>query len=168
MRRRPERDSTASLPRAPAGVARGSAGSRLVPPRLRVAVLVCALVGAVMPALAADALPPVRTQGLLRWTSGGIGLDESKAMRAEMGKWPVSLMFTQRSGGRAAYASDTHVVVTDTAGNSLIDATADGPFMLIDLPPGQYQLSATLDGREQIRALDVQAGKPIKLNLDWQ
>ncbi|WP_139826485.1 peptidase associated/transthyretin-like domain-containing protein [Derxia lacustris] len=144
-----------------------TAASALARRCMLAAVSALALLPAIAPAQSADALPPVHTQGLMRWVSGGIGLDESKAMRAAAAQWPLTLMFTQRADGRAAYASDVRIVVADDNGYALIDAVADGPFMLVDVPTGHYRLSATLNGLKQEREIDVATGKPQKLDFAW-
>src|SRR5215469_4507634 len=48
-------------------------------------------------------LPQVQQQGGVEFVSGGVGLDESKALQAARSQWPLSLRFT---GSNAEYLAD--------------------------------------------------------------
>ena len=52
------------------------------------------------PSVSGASLPPVQTQGQTEFMTGGIGRDESEALRKEGSTWPLMLQFAQ--GGGAA------------------------------------------------------------------
>ncbi|GEM_PF-5708999 len=54
------------------------------------------LAGALMgqPVAWAQGLPPLQTVGAVSYLNGGIGLDESNALKAEGSKWPLTLVFS--------------------------------------------------------------------------
>ena len=71
--------------------------------------------------------------------NGGISLEE----RASAPEEGTKLEFFV-SGGE--YLSDVQVVVADEAGNELVNTVTDGPWLILDLPDGQYDVQASLGG----------------------
>ena len=64
-------------------------------------------------------------------------------------------MFTLTEGN---YLSDVDVAIKDAGGKTLIQHTAEGPFLLAKLPGGTYSVSATYDGKTQSRKIKVGGG----------
>ena len=77
------------------------------------------------------------------------------------------LEFAQTSGGRAEYISDVQVTIKDKSGNTVLDATADGPYMLIKLAPGKYSLDAIYESVTLHRQLKLEKGQNRKVVLVW-
>lgn len=75
--------------------------------------------------------------------NGGISLEE----RASAPQEGTKLEFFLSSG---PYLSAVHVVVADAAGNALVDTVTDGPWLILDLPDGQYRVQASL-GPDQVQ-----------------
>ncbi|WP_218509910.1 carboxypeptidase regulatory-like domain-containing protein [Variovorax sp. dw_308] len=75
---------------------------------------------------------------------GGIGSDESAAMRSQMKDHPLSLMFARPDG---AFLADVDVTIQDatTAAPAYV-FRARGPLCLVDLPTGAYTVQATSGG----------------------
>jgi hypothetical protein len=69
--------------------------------------------------------------------NGGISLEERASAPDEGTKLEFFL-----SGG--PYLSDVHVVVADADGKALVDTVTDGPWLILDLPDGQYSVQASL------------------------
>lgn len=118
-------------------------------------------------ASAAASLPTVQHAGSSTYITGGIGLDESTAMKADMKNWPLSMQFAQKDGTRAEYVADVQVVVTDNKGHAALQAVSQGPFMLASLQPGTYKVAATLDNKTLRQTVDVKKGKPVKVTFLW-
>jgi len=78
-----------------------------------------------------------------RFRCGGIGSDESTAMRAQMKDHPLSLLFAA-SGG--AYLADIDVSIQGAAGVEPLNFRANGPVCLVDLPAGNYTVQASSGG----------------------
>jgi hypothetical protein len=116
-------------------------------------------------------LPPLQLQGQTEFLAGGIGSDESEAIRKEGRSWPLMLEFAQggASGAaeRAEYVSDVKIVIKDKSGNLVLDATAGGPFMLVKLAPGRYSLDATYESTTLHRDLKLEKGQNRKITLLW-
>lgn len=121
------------------------------------------------PALSAVAtLPMVHQQGNVVYLSGGIGEPEAQAMKRAAGKYPLEIEFLQKERtGHPAYLAGDQVSILDHAGKTVLEATADGPFLLAKLPPGRYTISASDHGVAKKRAVDVEAGKHSNVVFEW-
>ncbi|MFC4274414.1 flagellar hook assembly protein FlgD [Achromobacter aloeverae] len=113
------------------------------------------------------ALPATQTQGNVEYVTGGIGLDESESLKAAEKSYPLSLLFARKLDGKNDYTADVKVVITDAKGAKVLDATSGGPYMLVKLPPGQYKVSATLDGNEQTRQVSVKGNGSAHAGFEW-
>jgi hypothetical protein len=134
-------------------------------------ILLSALLGAVLSSAAAaddPALPPVNTQGAVRYVSGGIGADESNAIKAAQASYPLSITFTSRIAGRDVYLATVPVTIRSPSGETLLEVTTDGPYLLVDLPAGTYRVTATWKGVEKNSSATVAQGRNQKLTFMWQ
>ena len=106
-------------------------------------------------ALAQDALPPpeqplpaARQSGAVVYVTGGVAEGESSAFEAAREDYPLSIELIQANPeGRDQFTAGAEVSVRNAAGIEVLQATADGPYMLVQLPPGRYTVHATLNGR---------------------
>lgn len=114
-----------------------------------------------------DQLPAVQTYQGVPYTSGGIGSDESDAMKAAASQWPLSLEFAIKTGAQAEYAAGVKVRVLDQHGATVLDATSQGPFMLVKVPPGAYRIEATLNGKTMQRSVTVHSGQSTHAGFEW-
>lgn len=114
-----------------------------------------------------SALPPVQKSGMVEYLSGGIGLDESTAIKSASRHWPLSLVFSVQAPGKAEFASDVKLEIRDAKGELVLDTTASGPFLLAKLPPGSYSLRATLAGKPLARKVQIKAGSSARVELVW-
>lgn len=101
---------------------------------------------------AQGSLPQAHTQGSLRYSCGGIGLDESTAMRAAMKEHPLSLLFAAAGG---AYEADVRVTVKPEGAGEPHNFTASGPICLLNLPAGRYAVEAEMAGKTQRQSVEV-------------
>jgi hypothetical protein len=103
----------------------------------------------------------------ISYVSGGVGLDESGSMKAEAGRYPLSLEFLEQADGVGTYSAGEQVLIQDAGGRTVFSATSQGPFMLINLPDGRYSVTASCDGREQTRDVDVGGGAHRQVSFTW-
>jgi hypothetical protein len=117
-------------------------------------------------ARAAD-LPPVHDDGNVKYLTGGIGQDESSAMKSIEKQWPLSMEFAENHGGHADYVAGVDVVVRDASGHTALQATTDGPFMMAQLPPGRYTIEASLGGNTKRESVTIKRGAPAHATFVW-
>jgi len=109
-------------------------------------------------------LPQELHQGDLTFVTGGVGLDESQALREAAPHWPLAMRFT---GSGSDYLADVHVHVTDAHGATILQADSRGPYMLVKLRPGHYTVQASYEGHAQTRPLTIKHGAHEKLDFSW-
>jgi hypothetical protein len=80
-----------------------------------------------MPALPVSAAPPL---------SAGVG----ETGRAAHPEYSVKLVFAQLKG---PYMAQVQVQVTDAQGGTVVDMVSEGPWLFLDLAPGDYRVRAT-------------------------
>ena len=122
------------------------------------AVCACALAPWVVQAQTPDLAPSMKTLGTARYACGGVGAEESTAMRAAMKDHPLSLLFARESG---AYLADVQVTVTDSQGSTALSMRADGPVCLVDLPAGRYTVAAASEGVTKSQVVSLGNGSKV-------
>jgi hypothetical protein len=108
-------------------------------------------------ARADDGMPAERTQGSVTYVSGGIGKDESTAMKQAAPRYSLSIEMASTATPRAQYVSDVKIDIRDQKGAAVLSVTSDGPFLLANLPSGRYTVSAARNGASQQRTVTIGA-----------
>ena len=108
-----------------------------------------------------------RTQGDICFIAGGIGEDESTAMKLMSKKWPLSIEFSEYLDGKDLWIAQVYLRILDANGKKLFDTTIDGPMFLGKLPAGNYELLATYEGVTQSRKIQIIDGKPLHVSMNW-
>jgi hypothetical protein len=98
---------------------------------------------------ATASLPPERQYGSIRYTTGGVTQEEAAAFRRERRGYPLAIELLEQVPGaqRSQYTADAIVRISNSAGQTVFEARAEGPFMLVRLASGRYGVRATLGGR---------------------
>ncbi len=115
----------------------------------------------------AATLPPVQSSGQVEYLSGGVGKDEATAMERASRQWPLTLQFAVNEKPKPHFTADVKVTVRDRKGNTVLETTADGPFLLAKLPAGRYAVTATLADKTLNRQVLVRNGQPTKALFLW-
>ena len=136
--------------------------------KLFASILVTGL-GAAGPALSTDmsSLPPVQVQGAVSYITGGVGEDEAAAFKHVAATYPLEMLFVQKARPRDEFLADVSVSVRDRSGNSLLETTADGPFLLAKLPAGKYQIEAQYLGERKHQTVEVRPGTHRRIVFVW-
>jgi hypothetical protein len=121
------------------------------------------------PALSADtaSLPSVQVQGEVSYVTGGIGDDEAAAFKRAAAAYPLEMLFVQKARPKDEFLADVRVSVRDRSGNSLLDTTAEGPFLLAKLPAGKYKIEAEYRGERKQQSVETRPGMHRRAVFVW-
>lgn len=116
-------------------------------------------------AMAEDsALPPVQHSGSISYLSGGIGENEIAAMKAAAAQYALQMtFFSHAADGRDGYNAPAELTILKDDGSPVLDIKPDGPFVLLDLPPGKYRVTAANTGWSKTVPVEVGRGARRKL-----
>ncbi|EUB84377.1 hypothetical protein [Pseudomonas sp. GM30] len=121
----------------------------------------------------AASLEPVDSAGVqvqqqqqngINYLSGGIGLDESKAIQQTPG---YNLHMTFAVGAQDQYTADVDVTIQKAPGQTVLTLTQTGPLVYVQLPPGKYTVVATRNGETRRDVTDVGSGTARNLVFHW-
>jgi hypothetical protein len=90
--------------------------------------------------------------GEVTWVGGGNGIEAIEALAAREKEHSLKLVFTLTAGN---YLAGVDVKVRDVKGTVVLDQRDTGPVLLAKLPRGNYTVTATSEGREQVRKVQV-------------
>lgn len=117
---------------------------------------------------AADDLFEEKSQGSVRYATGGIGADEVAAFKAAAPRYPLELLFAQNASPHDVYLADVQVTVRGSSGQVVLDTVSGGPFLLAKLPPGRYRIEADNGGVVKQQTVEVSAGQHRRVVFVWQ
>jgi len=121
----------------------------------------CIALVAALAAGSVAAQPKVMLQegksGQVSWVAGGTRTAEIDALAGQEKGHSLKLVFTLTAGN---YLAGVDVKVRDAKGSTVLEQADTGPVLLARLPPGVYTVTATSEGREQVRK--VQVGKGMR------
>jgi hypothetical protein len=112
----------------------------------------------------ADDGQTVRTIGSVSYVSGGVGTESLDQLRSQTKDFNLKLVFALKSG---EFLSGVKVGIADAKGQSLLEATSEGPWFLAKLPAGRYQISASFAGNAETRKIAVDATKLAVIDFRW-
>jgi hypothetical protein len=116
-------------------------------------------------AFAADAeLPvPVQQYESIRYYSGGAGVDERRTLPQ---RFPLKLVFRTDAGH---LLTDADVTIS-AGGKTVFRGRAEhGPWLVVDVPPGSYDVTAVLDGATRTaKGVKIAKGKQRTVILTWK
>ena len=49
-------------------------------------------------------------------------------------------------------------VIKKTGGKKLLETLSDGPWLLVDLPPGQYEITASCNEQKKVQNIEIRKG----------
>ena len=129
--------------------------------RYAAAALLVGLVGCPWPAVAEL---EEHSQGPVTYVSGGVGTDERHAIDALAARYNLKVTMALRNGD---FVSEGKVHVEDAKGQSVLDATADGPIFLARLQPGTYTVTCEMNGKTHKQSAQIAAARQTRLMFQW-
>lgn len=98
------------------------------------------------------------------YLSGGVSLDEREQLFFTASDYNLKLLFAEKGG---SYLADTEVVVTTRDGRKVLELIAQGPFVFARLPAGDYRVTATSAGKQQVRETRLPARGQRQTAFYW-
>ena len=113
-------------------------------------------------------IPETKYSEGISYITGGVGEGETTAILSEAKQWPLLLEMSQIENGRGVWIFGANIKISNSNKQTIFAAQADGPYMLINLVPGDYAIEATYQGVVQKRALSIKADSSQKISLFWK
>ncbi|WP_041656190.1 carboxypeptidase-like regulatory domain-containing protein [Azoarcus sp. KH32C] len=132
--------------------------------RTAASLLILAVALPIQTARADEGPLPTQTYEGISFVTGGVGLEERDQINRIGRDYNLKLLFAERSGD---YLGNVKVVVAKPAGKTVLEATADGPVLLARLPQGNYRVTVSADGKEQVRTAQVPAHGQASMIFRW-
>lgn len=109
-----------------------------------------------------------QTKNGVTYLCGGVSEDESAYMKSVAARdYDLMMTFAEKNGN---YLADVEVAIKDARGKTLLEATCDGPIMLVDLPAaGGYRIHAEAAGKTLDRTILIKGdkGRLRQLTFAW-
>ncbi|WP_343047411.1 hypothetical protein [Pseudomonas akapageensis] len=109
-------------------------------------------------------LQPLQQNGIT-YLSGGIGLDESTAMKQIRGGYNLRMTFA--TGPQDQYLPVDKVMIQQPNGQSVLTLNDVGPYLYVQLPPGQYTVVSTSNGQEKRQNVAVDSSGAKSVVFHW-
>lgn len=113
-------------------------------------------------------IPETQYSQGISYITGGVGEGETVAILAEAKQWPLLLEMSQIENGRGVWIFGATIKILNLSKQTIFNAQADGPYMLVNLVPGDYVIEATYEGVMQKKTLSVKADSSQKISLFWK
>jgi len=121
-----------------------------------------------MSSWALSQIPETQYSQGISYITGGVGEGETVAILAEAKQWPLLLEMSQIENGRGVWIFGAIIKIIDSKKQVIFDAQADGPYILINLVPGDYVIEAAYQGVAQKRVLSIKSDSSQKISLFWR
>lgn len=108
-------------------------------------------------------LPEVQTSGSVTYVSGGIPYEQLPAFNAARSQFPLNIEVYERDGTRNSFTADAEVrVINAKSGDVVLETKTEGPYLWAKVPPGQYKVETTLNGKVKEARVSVNGSKPAR------
>jgi hypothetical protein len=118
-----------------------------------------------------DLLPPPKltATGEVRYLSGGTCIDSVNQIKSLAKTYPLEVVLVEKTDeyDKESYIADVGVKINDAKNNLVLDIVTEGPFLLVDLPNGYYQITADFNGVTKARKVTINKKKHNRVVLLW-
>lgn len=108
--------------------------------------------------------PQVHTTNGIRYVSGGFGQGEREQLQQTAKDYPLKVVFATQQG---EYIGSVTVQIQDARNQLILETVAEGPWLFIDLEPGQYTVKATAHAQSKQQSVQIAAAKQAQLQFAW-
>ena len=98
------------------------------------------------------------------YLNGGIGQGEQASMRKDASHWPLRMTFSDKANNE--FVADVGLKVFDAHGQALLRLKDAGPMTYVQLPQGEYRITASYKGDTLTRNVHV-GPKGLDANFHW-
>lgn len=98
------------------------------------------------------------------YLNGGVGKLQAQRMRQDAPNWPLRLSFSDRSNNE--FVAGVRLMVFDHRGRAVLRLTDAGPMTFVQLPSGDYRITASYRGQQLSRNVHV-GPKGLDANFHW-
>jgi hypothetical protein len=113
-------------------------------------------------------VPAAHKQGEISYVMGGVGQPEANAIKHAARRYPLELQFVLKAKPKDEFLSAVKVRINDAHEKTVLDVTADGPYLLAKMPAGKYTISAEHDGKVENRKVEIAAREHRRVVFEWQ
>jgi hypothetical protein len=108
-------------------------------------------------------LPEVQTSGDVQYVTGGVPFEQLPAFREARRDYPLNIEIYEREGNKDGFTADADVqVVNAKSGDVVLETKTQGPYLWAKVPPGQYKVTATLNGKVKETRVAVNSSRPTR------
>lgn len=100
------------------------------------------------------------------YVTGGIGAEEVEAMASFQKQFNLYFLFSEGKVGRVI--DDIRISISDNKNQTVFALDHAAPRLLLNLPSGRYQVTASYLGQEQRYRFTHDANKPQRIILNWK
>jgi hypothetical protein len=90
------------------------------------------------------------------FVTGGVGTEEVATLTDEKKRYALAILTAAKGSG--AFLADVRIRITDGQSHLILDTVMDGPWLLVDLPAGRYQIEAFQNARVQMKFVRFSTG----------
>ena len=105
--------------------------------------------------------------GSVVYITGGVGDSEIGEIKQMMRDYSLSMTFAERQNGNEVFLADVPVTIRNEHGDSVLDVRTDGPYLLVKLPAGSYEISASHNGKTETRKVKVSDHSSVPVAFEW-
>jgi hypothetical protein len=128
----------------------------LVSPSRRPFAAVLTALATIFAATQADALTHGQSTQGWAFLEGGVGQTETAEMESERGNFSLWIMTAARTSG--AHLADVEVSIMNDRGEPVFERKIDGPWLMIDLPLGRYEVRSRTGQQTQSQVTTIHPG----------
>ena len=118
-----------------------------------------------------DTLPSkqANSQGEINYVSGGVCIDDVQLMKGIANKFPLEVVLVEKTKDyeKENYLADVKVQIRDKENTQLLDIYTEGPFLLVNLPNGQYAITAEYNGITKERKVKINKKSHTRVVFRW-